>query len=184
MVVLVLLLLHLLSQPASAASCNRPVCICAQERQRGWEHLCLSTHGSVLLLFDLGVYIVYSHLHTICALLTTVCLFYWVLPSRNCCYVRCSHLVVKHSHGSPSLPPPLLPLHWGSSLGLWCSSCLVQVFSASSHQSLPHALKSLLGKSIHILSTLPHTILFHMAGPACLWEHLSAKCERMCTEGD
>lgn len=80
-------------------------------------------------------------------------------------------------------PPPSLSLHLsteGSSLGLWCSSCLVQVFSASSLQSLPHAPRGLFGRIIHILSTLPHTILFQMAGPACLFERLSAKCERMC----
>lgn len=85
-----------------------------------------------VLLFDLFVYIVCSHLHAPCALLTTV------LPSRNCCYANCSQFVVKHSRGFPPLPPPpFLHLHRGSSLGLWCSSCLVHIFSASSLKSLP-----------------------------------------------
>ncbi len=122
----------------------------------------------------------YSCIHTLCAPVTTVCLFHCVLPSRNCCYAKCSHLVVKHSCGfSPSLSVSP-PLHRGTSLGLWCSSCLVQVFSASSLQSLPQAPRGLLGRIIHILSTLPHTILFQMAGPGCLSERLSAKFERMC----
>lgn len=65
-----------------------------------------------------------------------------------------------------SPPPPFLRLHRGSSLGLWCSSCLVHIFSASSLKSLPLPPRGLLDGNIHILSTLPHTILFHMAGPA------------------
>lgn len=54
-----------------------------------------------VLLFDLFVYIVCSHLHAPCALLTTV------LPSRNCCYANCSQFVVKHSRGfaPPSTSP-------------------------------------------------------------------------------
>lgn len=58
-------------------------------------------------------------------------------PSRNCCYAKCSHLVVKHNHGFFPLPSLSTSLQRRSSLGLWCSSCLVQVFSALGLQSPP-----------------------------------------------
>lgn len=90
---------------------------------------------------------------------------YFLLPFRNCCYVECSHLVVKHSRVSPSSPP----LQRGSSLGLSCSSCLVQVFLASNLQSLPFVLKGLLGRIIHTVYISPHNTVSD--GRACL--HLS-----------
>lgn len=87
-----------------------------------------------------------------------------MLPSRNCCYAKCSHLVVKHSCGFPPSLSVSPPLHRGSSLGLWCNSCLVRVFSASSLQSLPHAHRGLLGRIIHILSTLHTQYCFRWQG--------------------
>ena len=162
------------------------VCVCGREREREDRCICacaLQYVSVCVLVFDLCVYIgsVLTYPYDTRSPLTTVCLSHRVLPSRNCCYAKCSHLVVKRRRGLSPLPS--LSLHFsteGSSLGLWCSSCLVQVLSASSLQSLPHAPRGLLGRIIHILSTLPDTRLFQMAGPACLSERLSAKCERMC----
>lgn len=107
-----------------------------------------------VLLFDLFVYIVCSHLHAPCALLTTV------LPSRNCCYANCSQFVVKHSRGFA--PPPFLHLHRGSSLGLWCSSCLVHIFSASSLKSLPlRTQRSAWWNHPHTVYIAPHNTVSH-----------------------
>lgn len=71
-------------------------------RRRPFLHVCTCLSLFAFLLFDLFVYILV--LIQYLTPLTMACLFHCVLPSRNCCYVKCSHLVVKHSCGFFPLP--------------------------------------------------------------------------------
>lgn len=59
-------------------------------------------------------------------------------------------------------PPPFLHLHRGSSLGLWCSSCLVHIFSASSLKSLPlRTQRSAWWNHPHTVYIAPHNTVSH-----------------------
>lgn len=79
--------------------------------------------------------------------------------------------------------PLPLSLYLSTEEPLWSFGVAAVCFRSFQHQASnpsPVAPRGLLSRIIHILSTLPHTILFQMAGPACLSERLSAKFECMC----
>lgn len=64
-------------------------------------------------------------------------------------------------------PPP--PFYISTEEVLWGFGVAAVWFTSFQHQASnpsPYAPRGLLDGIIHILSTLPHTILFHMAGPA------------------
>lgn len=122
------------------------VCVCVQERQQRWVHPC----------FIIWFICVHSVLTSPC----TMC------PSNYCVTFQelllCKLQSICCQAQSWVCPPPFLHLHRGSSLGLWCSSCLVHIFSASSLKSLPlRTQRSAWWNHPHTVYIAPHNTVSH-----------------------